>query len=113
MRSSCHALNSRGEPCQMPAIGGTELCFAHNPSTVRARAAARRRGGEHRTTGAAGSTSGAEVSLRHVAAIQSQLEGVVRDTLAQPNSPARSRTIGYLLALALDAIERGDLAARI
>jgi hypothetical protein len=67
----------------------------------------------HRRTGASLRTAEDPVQLRDVEAVQSLLEAVVRDTLAQPNSSARSRTLGYLLGLALEAIERGDLAARL
>jgi uncharacterized small protein (DUF1192 family) len=45
--------------------------------------------------------------------VQALLEETVSTTLAQENTGQRSRTLGYLLGLALKALEVGELEERI
>jgi hypothetical protein len=96
----------------MAPLQDSEYCWAHDPASAVQRAKARRLGGKNRRTPAAVLPNG-PITLRDVANIQVVLEGAVTDTLVQSNSSQRSRTLGYLLGIALDAIERGTLEERV
>src|SRR4051812_40977608 len=109
--SRCAAKNGRGDPCGMAPLDGATLCFVHDPRRGRDRAEARKRGGRNRRT-PNGSSAG-PVSLRDVASVQALLESTVSDTLVQANSSQRSRTLGYLLGVALKALEVGEMEQRI
>ena len=103
----------------MPPVAGSRRCFAHDPARGRDRAAARKRGGRNRRApapSADGRSGGADrgpVALRDVASVQALLEATVTDTIAQENSAQRSRTLGYLLGIALKALEVGELEERL
>ena len=107
----CRASNKRGEPCGM-APGASGWCFAHDPARGRERAKARKKGGRNRRAPKIGSQP-EEVRLRSVDAVQVLLERTVADTLAQENSAQRSRTLGYLVGMALKALEVGELEERL
>jgi len=92
----------------MPPLEGSRYCFAHDPARAGDRAAARKRGGRNRRT-PPDATPAREVRLRDVGSVQALLEETVSTTLAQENSGQRSRTLGYLLGLALKALEVGKL----
>jgi hypothetical protein len=53
------------------------------------------------------------LTLRDVPAIQSLLERAVQDCLGLDNGVQRSRTLGYLAGLALNALSVGDFEARL
>ena len=89
------------------------MCFAHDPRRGRERAQARKRGGHNRRTPAASTAETLAVSLRDVESIRTLLEAAVADTLVQANSSQRSRTLGYLLGVALKALEMGEFESRI
>jgi hypothetical protein len=99
----------------MSPLTDSRFCYAHDPSRARDRAKSRKKGGHNRQTPKAGTTNSdiAPVPLRDVSAVQDVLEAVLRDTLVQENSARRSRTVGYLLGIALKAIEIGELEARV
>ena len=52
-------------------------------------------------------------SLRTTDDVLRVLEVAVLDTVAQGNSTARSRTLGYLMWIALKAYEAGELTERL
>jgi hypothetical protein len=95
----------------MPSVSTSNYCFAHDPASARARAASRKKGGRNRRTPDGELPDG--VTLRSVNTIQQVLEQVVGVTLKQSNSARRSRTLGYLLGIALRALEVGELEDRI
>ncbi len=109
----CAEKNARGEPCGMPPVGGSAHCFAHDPKQGAQRARARKSGGRNRRTGLAIDPPTEPAQLRHVAAIQQQIEAALFNTLQLENSNGRSRTVGYLLGFALKALETGELEARV
>jgi hypothetical protein len=111
----CRGRNRRGEPCGMPPLAESAHCWAHDPARARDRAAARKEGGRRRQAAAAAGPDEprAPVPLRDVGSVQAQLERAVADTLVQPNGAPRSRTLGYLLGIALRAIEVGELEERL
>ena len=95
----------------MAPLRGEAWCWNHHPTNSRARAVARRRGGQNRRRVVGDSPK--QLELRSAATILALLELAVRGTLAQENSLQRSRTLGYLAGQALKAIEVGELEQRL
>jgi hypothetical protein len=93
----------------MAPLTNSKFCFAHDPRRGRDRAKARKLGGHNRRAAA----SGQPVPLRDVGGIQAQLEQGVGDVLALENSARRAHALGSLLALAMRALEVGELEARL
>ena len=108
----CTATTARGDPCGAYACSGSEWCFWHDPSRAEDRAEARRRGGLARhgrsLAGAVGS-----VEIREVRGVLSLLERAVSDVFELESSIARARTVGYLVGVALRALELSELEARV
>jgi hypothetical protein len=111
--AKCADTNRAGEPCQMPPLGDSLFCWAHDPSRGADRARARREGGRKRATPTLSTLPEAAPSLRSVPAIQAQLERAYWDSLALPNSAQRSRALGSLLMIAAKLLEVGELEARL
>ncbi len=107
----CKALTKAGAPCRMPPRVDSDYCWNHDRSVMTERAEARRRGGHNRRrrTGACPTSC----DLRDIPAVQALLERAVSDTLAQENSIARNRSLGYLASLAMRAIESRLLEERV
>ncbi len=101
-----------GSPCGAPPIHGSSRCFMHDPRQAEKRARARRAGGTNRRTPRARSIPEA-TSVRTISEIRTHLEAALADTFLQENSAQRSRTIGYLLGLAVKILEVGDFEERI
>jgi hypothetical protein len=99
--STCEALNASGLPCQMPPMIGESWCFAHHPDTREAAHDARKRGGE-RSRGSDASPAPDHVDVTSLPGRFEVLEHTLRDTMQQPNTPARSRAVAALLRLAHD-----------
>jgi hypothetical protein len=97
----------------MAPLEGERYCFTHHPDKARERAIARKRGGHNRQTPTVAEIPTEPIRLRTVRDVQELLEGAVADTLAQSNSAQRSRTLGYLLGIALRALEVGELEERL
>ena len=97
----------------MPPLADSDRCFAHARDRGADRARARKQGGRNRRA-APGSKAPTEApQLRSVEAIQQQLETALFDALHLENSNNKARTIGYLLAHALRALEVGEFEARL
>ena len=47
VHNRCTATRKDGQPCRVPAVAGTERCFAHSEQTAALRREARRRGGRN------------------------------------------------------------------
>jgi len=94
----------------MPPITDSVFCFAHDPATATARAAARRKGG---AVQAAASATGELPSLKSVPDVQGHLERLLADTLAQSNSARRTAAVVSILSLALKSIEVGSFEERL
>ena len=48
-KQACAALNARGEPCRAGAKQGMSYCYLHDPERRLEAAAARAKGGKHRS----------------------------------------------------------------
>jgi hypothetical protein len=97
----------------MPPLASGRFCFAHAPERGAARARARASGGRRSRTRTPTELPAEPPKLRDVESIQVQLELAYFDTQAQPNCSHRSRTLGYLLGMALRALEVGELESRL
>ena len=113
MASTCSFVKANGERCRAAPLRGSSLCYWHDPSVARERAEARRLGGLRRRREKATSQVFDWGGLENVEEIRRVLEVAVIDTLGLDNSPARSRTLGYLASLSLKALEVGELEERV
>jgi hypothetical protein len=107
--AACEATNSRGLPCEMPAVTGSAFCFAHDPERAADRREARRQGGLNRRS----AISGEPVNISTSADVLDLIGLAVGDTLAQENSANRSRALATLLQVALRALEVGNQEERL
>ncbi len=112
-RNGCRGVTRDDSPCGMAPLSHSEYCFAHDPRRGRDRAKARVKGGRNRRTAHGTAPPQAAPALRTVAAIQGELERAVFDTLQMVNSSQRNRTLGYLLGIALRALEVGEIEERL
>ena len=113
MKRTCRTIKANGEQCRAAPLRDSEYCFMHDPRLARERAEARRLGGLRRRREKATSEVYDWAGLGEVAEIQRILQVAVVDTLGLDNSPARSRTLGYLASLSLKALEVGELEQRV
>jgi hypothetical protein len=98
---SCEAITQAGFPCQMPPMIGEDFCFAHHPDQRSAANDARKRGGE-RSRGSDTTPAPIDMDVGSPAGRMHMVEHVLRDTMLQANTPARSRALAALLRLAHD-----------
>jgi hypothetical protein len=99
--STCEALNASGLPCQMPPLTGEQWCWSHHPDRREAAHDARKRGGLH-SRGSDTTPAPTELDVASLPGRFEVLEHTLRDTMQQPNTPARSRAVAALLRLAHD-----------
>ena len=108
----CEAMNQAGGPSGAQALVSSVFCFMHDPARAPDRAEARRRGGFNRRT--APSLPGPlAVCLGDLDSVKAMLERVMLDTLALENSARRSRTVGYLIGIALKLYEAAEVEERL
>ena len=110
--AQCEATNQAGAPCGAQALVSSVFCFMHDPSSAPDRAEARRRGGHNRRT-APSLPVPLDVSLGDLDSVKMMLERVMVDTLALENSARRSRTVGYLIGVALKLYEAAEVEERL
>jgi hypothetical protein len=113
MKRTCRQIKANGERCRAAPLRDSEYCFMHDPSREQERDEARRLGGLRRRREKSVALVYQWLGLRSVQQIRRVLEVAVVDTLAQDNSPARSRALAYLASLALKALEVGELEERV
>jgi len=108
----CRAVTQDGRPCLARPAAGSAFCFMHDPAQAVARQEARRKGGRNRRRVQSDGTATA-VDLRSPQAITELLEAALGDLLALENSIQRARTVGSIAAVALKALEVGELEERL
>lgn len=113
MARACKFVKDNGERCRAAPLRNSDFCFWHDPAVARERAEARRLGGLRRRREKATSEIYNWAGLENVPEVRRLLEVAVMDTLGLDNSPARSRTLGYLASLSLKALQVGELEARL
>lgn len=108
----CKALTRTGRRCNGWAIGGSDFCFTHSPQNAEARAVARRKGGYHRKT-AVRVSGDTPITIATMADVLQLVNAVIADTWQQDNGAARSRVLLACASVAIDALQVGDLEARL
>lgn len=112
----CEATTREGRDCRMAPLRGGRFCFVHSPGTREEAAAARRNAGRSsaRDRAAGGDVAWPEsLQLDSPAAVLTVVELAVRAEVKLPNSSRRNRSVGYLLRVALTALEAGELEERM
>lgn len=107
----CRAATQDGRPCLARPPAGGDFCYMHDPAQAAARQEARRKGGRNRRR--VQSNGVTAVDLRSPQAITELLEAALGDLLALENSIQRARTVGSIAAVALKALEVGELEERL
>lgn len=112
MTKHCRSKTRAGAPCpNSPGVSG--YCFIHDPAKGTERAAARRRGGQHRRAVRVADVSSVPSSIRTVGDVLKLLDVATLDTLALENSVARTRAIVGIVLGYLKALEVGEIEARL
>ena len=110
---TCMAITEKGKPCRQAPLRGQSFCFWHSPEHSQEAAEARRLGGlrrrKEKITGGVYDFEG----LEDVPKIRRLLEIAVVDTLTLESSIARSRTLAYLVQMALKCLEVGEVESRL
>ncbi len=106
----CVHVHASGKSCGGFAIAGSAFCFAHDPGSVGKRDAARRRGGQARRVVTLAESNVAVRSLGDVVAL---VETTINDVRAGRVDVRVANAVGVLANVAIRAIERSDLEARL
>lgn len=110
----CAHVKSDGERCLAYALKDSEFCYMHDPATAADRAESRRRGGRNskRQIRYAPSEPGS-IAIQTPGDVLQVLEDELNILLELEPSIARARTVGYLCAHALKALEVAELEQRL
>ena len=112
--TKCQSATKDDSPCNAYAVAGSAYCYHHDPERADERRLARRRGGFHRHGRRIGSVGQSPtVSLDTMVDVARLLQGTINDALQLENSLQRARTIGYLAALLIKALDIAVFEERI
>ena len=106
----CAYVHGSGKACGGFAIAGSGFCFAHAPEQAAKRDEARRRGGR---AGRAVALPESNVTVRSLADVVALVEATVNDVRAGRVDVRVANAVGVLANVAIRAIERSDLEARL
>jgi hypothetical protein len=113
-KAKCQANKADGSPCGAPALPGDSHCFFHSPGREQERAAARSRGGQaSRRKAVVLPSDTADVPLATVADVVKLLGQTVNETRKGQLDVKVANALGYLLSVALRALQDSDLEKRI
>jgi hypothetical protein len=107
----CQSPTKSGDRCRAKAIGGSPHCFFHAPSAAAERAAACKRGGQNRSMVIIADTP--DVSFDDATSARRLLAETAGQLRRGQIDPQRASVIGYLVTIALKAIEMSDLERRL
>ena len=119
---ACKATCKTGKPCKGQALPNSDYCLFHDPTRATIRAAGRKLGGSNRqgrktsTIALRAEASGQPlppISLRTVEDVLGLIEETVNDVRLLENSNQRARTIASLAAVAIKALEIGEIEQRL
>ena len=113
MRRQCAFRFSTGAPCRMHPLKDSEFCWSHSPEHAQEAQEARRLGGQRRKKEVMLAGAYDLEGLDNNPGIRRVLEIATMDTLAQENNLSRNRTLGYLMQVALKAMEAGETDERL
>lgn len=111
MSNHCKARTQGGKPCQAKPLRGKSYCFTHDPANARARAAARRKGGERTRINHGAAVLPAQVETIHEA--REILRYVMGELMQHENSLQRARILLALHDSFIKSLEIGELEERI
>lgn len=109
----CKSKTSSGTRCNANARKDSQFCFAHDPSSGAAMAAARKKGGQRVRIGHAGDTSKLPASVRSLDDVLSVLDYSLAECLPLENSIQRGRLLVAICGAFVEAIKTGELEKRI
>lgn len=110
--AKCKAKTKSGQACKM-AAGKDGYCFAHSPAHGRARAQARKLGGQNRHTPHAGNPATIATDIQTIQDARTILNYVMAELLAADNSIPRNRALLALFDSFVKSLEIGELEKRI
>jgi hypothetical protein len=108
----CGFTKQDGTRCEAHAMGGSGLCFFHDPDLAKERTEARRAGGR-RNKAATLSPETPDYPLKSVANVAELLASTINQVRRGALDPRNGNTVGYLAATLLRALEAGSLEARV
>ncbi len=111
--ATCKAKTASGQPCRMQALKGSHFCFAHDRTKARARAEARKHGGQARHTPHAGELAAVMGRPRTIPEAMTILDYVLAEMLAGDNSIQRGRELRCLALAYADILKIGEFEARL
>ncbi len=113
MQRKCVVRLPTGEFCRMPPLRNSEFCWAHSPEHTQEAQEARRLGGQRRKKEVMLSGAYDLEGIDNILGIRRVLEIATMDTLSSENNLSRNRTLGYLMQVALKAMEAGETEERL
>ena len=113
MKTHCKAKTQRGERCPN-AASASGYCFTHDPIRGKERALARKRGGQRRRVphGAMDAAT-LPVHVRTLDDVLRVLDYTLAEAMPLENSIARGRLIVAIAHAFIEAIQTGELEARL
>ena len=111
---TCQAVRKDGSPCRAPALPDSALCWSHDPRQAEAAARARAEGGAKASR--LRSLEGKRRRLDSPRALAGFLSTLIHDALEGKVDADLARTVGYLAAVQVKAVElaqRSELEARL
>ena len=113
MRRQCAFRLPSGVPCRMHPLRDSQFCWSHSPEHAQEAQEARRLGGQRRKKEVMLAGAYDLEGLDNIPGIRRVLEIATLDTLAQENNLSRNRTLGYLMQVALKAMDAGETEERL
>jgi hypothetical protein len=95
----------------MPALKGSEWCWSHDPTRVKDRRQASKRGGRAKSYPTL--SDGAPVPFTSIEDVQTELSALYGHTAAAMVPPDRARVLSGMLMLAIDVLNVGAFEERI
>ncbi len=111
--AQCKSRTENGQRCRAKVLKNSAFCFMHDPANGKARAEARKRGGERRRVLHAGNSENIPTQVRTVADTLLILDYTLAETIPMENSIARGRLLIALSEAYIRALEVGELEKRI
>jgi len=108
----CKAETQNGTPCRA-AAGADGFCAFHSPAHGKARATGRKRGGERHRTPKVADSSAVKTPIRDVPGVMQLLDVAALDTLAQENSPQRTKALVAVALAFFKGLEVGEIELRL
>ena len=104
----CEFIKQDGTQCKCSSLQGETRCYWHSATTSEKRKISSAKGGS-------AITNRNRIPLRNMSDVMAFLEETINDVrrFRSPQAIARARAVGYLLTIAISALEKGDIERRI